>query len=193
MDEPFRGSARSTDAARVDALLAGIVAEADAAADAADDAEIIELERAARADRRLLGRFMDAGAVRVEIVGGELVDARVVAVGRDVVVLTDETSDWAIPIWGVTAVVGLGADPLRAVAKMERLGILAVARSWARERDVVRVHRVGAGPLDGTLDSVGADHVDLAEHDPGEPRRSAAVRRHVTVPVGAISAIRRRS
>ncbi len=198
MDEPFRDPARFADAARIDALLAGIVAESGAANDAADDEEIFELERAGRAGRRLLDRLADAGLVRVEIAGGELIAGRVVAIGRDVVVVAEEVAtgqqggDWAIPVWGITAVTTLPGTSMWSVAALDRLGILAVARSWARERDVVRVHRVGAMPLDGTIDAVGADHLELAEHDPGEPRRADAVRRIVTVPMGAIAALRRR-
>ncbi|MEK9737093.1 MAG: hypothetical protein VW362_03830 [Candidatus Nanopelagicales bacterium] len=192
MDEPFSDPARFPDVARIDALLAGIVAESGAAADAADDEEIFELERAGRAGVHLLDRLATADLVRVEIAGGELVAGRVVAIGRDVVIVAEDGGDWAIPLWGITAVTTWPGTSAWAVAALDRLGILAVARSWARERDVVRVHRVGAIPLDGTIDAVGADHLELAEHDPGEPRRADAVRRIVTVPVGAIAALRRR-
>jgi hypothetical protein len=116
----------------------------------------------------------------------------VAAVGRDVVVLAADDGDWAIPVWGLVAVVDLPSSAREAAAPSERLGFASVARAWARQRSVVRVLRVGAGPLDGTIDAVGADHVDLAEHDPGEPRRPDAVRRHVSIPVGAVAALRRR-
>lgn len=186
MDEPF------SEPARFDALLAGIAAEAAAADDAADDAQIEELERAARAQRRLLDRLRGAGTARVEVAGGPLVSGVVAAVGRDVVVLADTDSDWLIPPWGIAAVVGLAATPRPATTLVEQLGITAVLRAWARERSVVRVHRLGVSALDGTIDEVGADYIDLAEHDPGEPRRASAVRRIATVPLGSIAAVRRR-
>ena len=116
----------------------------------------------------------------------------VAAVGRDVVVIAADDGDWAIPAWGMVAVIELSGGAREALSPSERLGLASVVRAWARQRSVVRVLRVGAGPLDGTIDAVGADHLDLAEHDPGEPRRAEAVRRQVSIPLGAVAALRRR-
>lgn len=186
MDEP------SSAPDRFDALLAGIEAEAEAADAAALDADIAEVERAARAESRLLDRLRAQHQVSLEVVGGGMVSGVVAMVGRDVVVVAAEDGDWAIAAWGIAAVVNpaWGADLPRGAS--ERLGLASVARSWARQRDVVRVVRMGAAPLDGTIDAVGADHLDLAEHDPGEPRHPDAVRRQVTIPLGSVSALRRR-
>lgn len=186
VDEPISG------AARFDALLAGIVAEAEAADAAALDADIAEVERAARAEARLLDRLRAQREVSLEIVDGGLVRGLVAAVGRDVVVLAADDGDWAVPAWGITAIINPieGVEPARSLS--ERLGLASIARSWARQRSLVRVMRVDGAPLDGTIDAVGADHVELAEHDPGEPRHPGAVRRQVMIPLGAISAIRRR-
>jgi len=178
--------------ARFDALLAGIVAEAEAADAAALDADIAEVERAARAEARLLDRVRDQRQATIEVVGAGAVRGLVAAVGRDVVVLAAEDGDWAIPAWGIAAVLDPVPGRREAVSPSDRLGIASVARAWARQRSVVRVVRLGAAPLDGTLDAAGADHVDLAEHDPGEPRRADAVRRIAVIPLGAIAAIRRR-
>ena len=186
VDEPISG------AARFDALLAGIVAEAEAADAAALDADIAEVERAARAEARLLDRLRAQREVSLEIVDGGLVRGLVAAVGRDVVVLAADDGDWAVPAWGITAIINPieGVEPARSLS--ERLGLASIARSWARQRSLVRVMRVDGAPLDGTIDAVGADHLELAEHDPGEPRHPGAVRRQVMIPLGAISAIRRR-
>ncbi|MGA0944274.1 MAG: hypothetical protein ACO3UW_00700 [Candidatus Nanopelagicales bacterium] len=186
MDEPISSSAR------FDALLAGIVADVEAADAAALDADIAEVERAARAESRLLDRLRAQRDVTLEIVGGGLVTGLVAAVGRDVVVMACDDGDWAIPQWGISAVVNPvdGIEPGRSVGG--KLGLASIARAWSRQRSVVRVMRIGAAPLDGTIDAVGADHLDLAEHDPGEPRHPDAVRRQVTIPLGAVSAIRRR-
>ena len=186
VDEP------SSAAARFDELLAGIVAEADAADAAALDADIAEVERAVRAESRLLDRLRAQRMASIEIVGGGQVRGLVAAVGRDVVVIAADDGDWAIPAWGMAAVIELSAGAREALSPRERLGLASVARAWARQRSVVRVLRVGAGPLDGTIDAVGADHLDLAEHDPGEPRRIEAVRRQVSIPLGAVAALRRR-
>lgn len=186
MDEPISG------AARFDDLLAGLAAEIAAADAAALDADIAEVERAARAESHLLDRLRAQREASLEISGGPLVSGLVALVGRDAVVLVADDGDWVIPVWGITAVIHPGARARAAASVSERLGLASIARSWARQRSIVRVLRIGAGPLDGTIDAVGADHLEIAEHDPGEPRRPDAVRRQALIPLGAVSAIRRR-
>ncbi|MFM1966336.1 MAG: hypothetical protein RL134_2061 [Actinomycetota bacterium] len=186
VDEPSSGPARFDD------LLAGIAAEVAAADAAALDADIAEVERAARAEAYLLDRLRAQQRVTVEVVGGPIVSGLVALVGRDVIVLAADDGDWVIPLWGIAAVVNPVAGTSMTGSLSERLGLASVARSWARQRSVVRVLRVGGVPLDGTIDAVGADHLEIAEHDPGEPRRPEAVRRQVLIPLGAVSAIRRR-
>ena len=186
VDEPI------SDSARFDDLLAGLAAEVAAADAAALDADIAEVERAARAESHVLDRLRAQRQAALEIAGGPQVSGLVALVGRDVVVLVAGDGDWAIPLWGIAAVVSPGDQAVAAGSVSERLGLASIARSWARQRSVVRILRVGAGPLDGTIDAVGADHLELAEHDPGEPRHPGAVRRQVLVPLGAVSAIRRR-
>ena len=179
-------------AARFDNLLAGILAEAEAADAAALDADIAEVERAVRAESRLLDRLRAQRRVALDIVGMGTLVGDVAVVGRDVVVLAADDGDWAVPIWGIAAVIDPAPGVLVAQRPSERLGLTAIARSWARQRCSVRVVRLNAVPLDGTLDAVGADHLDLAEHDPGEPRRPESVRRLATIPLGNVAAIRRR-
>lgn len=186
VDESISGSARFDD------LLAGIAAEAEAADAAALDADIAEVERAARAESRILDRLRAHRWASVEVTSGPLASGLVAAVGRDVLVLAAQDGDWAVPVWGIAAVIDLGEVAREPATASERLGLASVLRAWARQRSVVRVMRVGSGPLDGTIDAVGADHVDLAEHDPGEPRRPGAVRRRAVIPLGAIAAVRRR-
>src|SRR4030095_11289478 len=49
-------------------------------------------------------------------------------------------------------------------------------RELARRRERVRVVRGDGASVDGTIEAVGNDYLELAEHDPGEARRRAAVR-----------------
>lgn len=179
-------------AARFDALLAGIAAEMEAADAAALDADIAEVERAVRAESHLLDRLRAQRRVSLELAEGGLVSGLVAAVGRDVVALAADDGDWAIPVWGIAAVVNPDEGVEQPRTASERLGLASVARSWSRQRSIVRIMRLAGAPLDGTIDAVGADYLELAEHDPGEPRHPDAVRRQVVIPLGGVSAIRRR-
>jgi hypothetical protein len=54
---------------------------------------------------------------------------------------------------------------------------LALAlRELARRREPVRVELADGGSAEGTIEAVGGDYLELAEHQLGEARREAAVR-----------------
>lgn len=87
---------------------------------------------------------------------------------------------------------GLAADPLGAPVPGDlgaRLGLALVLRDLCRRRAPVDLVCDWA-VLHGTLDRVGRDHVDLAEHDTGVARRDAAVRRIRLVPFAQLLSIR---
>jgi len=73
-----------------------------------------------------------------------------------------------------------------------RFGLGYALRALARDRATVGLRLLGGGELVGTVDVVGADHLVLAEHPEGEPRRRENVRRLVTVPVTALLAVESR-
>ncbi len=66
-----------------------------------------------------------------------------------------------------------------------RLGLTFVLRDLCRRRSGVELH-ASAGRWHGTIDRVGRDHLDLAEHDPDLPRRTAAVDRVRIVPLAEL-------
>jgi len=70
-----------------------------------------------------------------------------------------------------------------------RLGLAFVLRDLCRRRAGVEL-RTRAGTVTGTIDRVARDHLDLAEHDAGEPRRDRVVRRIRLVPFDAIVRVR---
>lgn len=184
--------ANSADDARFDALLPGIAAEMAARDAAGDDVLAADLALAEVAQVGLLDRIRAVESVVIEVIGHAAVGGRVLGVGRDVVLLRADDAEWAIPLWGMGAVVGLSASAVVPASARDRLGFSAILREWADAQAPVRLARVGAAPLTGTIDRVGRDHLDLAEHDPGEPRRPGSVRRIAAVPLGAISGMSRR-
>ena len=85
-----------------------------------------------------------------------------------------------------------GRSP-RSARTARRFGLGYALRALSRDRATVAVSLVGGGrPLLGTIDAVGADHLDLAEHDEGVPRRRENVRAVATVPFAALVAVESR-
>jgi len=117
--------------------------------------------------------------------------------------LLDAGSDWLlveegggrevlVPLAAVLGVTGLGprsaAPDDGPVAK--RLDLRWALRGLARSRAGVSVTLVDGTLVTGTLDRVGADHLDLAEHGLGEARRAGAVRQVRVVPLAAVALVR---
>lgn len=75
-------------------------------------------------------------------------------------------------------------------ALADRLTFGFVLRDLVRRRIGVAVHLVSGRLLTGTIDRAGSDHLDLALHDPGVPRRADAVAGHRIVPFAAVAWIR---
>jgi hypothetical protein len=70
-----------------------------------------------------------------------------------------------------------------------RLGLAFVLRDLCRRRTPVRVSTI-AEQLHGTIDRVGRDHLDLAEHDPDVARRDIAVHTHRILPTAHLVMLR---
>lgn len=70
-----------------------------------------------------------------------------------------------------------------------RLGLPFVLRDLCRRRATLDLG-TPAEHLHGTLDRVAREHVDLAEHDPGSPRRESAVRGVRVLPISQIVLVR---
>jgi len=70
-----------------------------------------------------------------------------------------------------------------------RLGLPFVLRDLCRRRRQVEV-TTADGVLIGTIDRVARDHVDLAVHEAGTPRRESAVRDVLMLPIDRIVIVR---
>ncbi len=71
-------------------------------------------------------------------------------------------------------------------------GLGPVLRVLARDRTVTAVVLANGLVVTGTVDRVGTDYLDLAEHPLDEPRRAASVRGIRTLSLSAVAALRPR-
>jgi hypothetical protein len=166
------------------------------------EAERLRLSRVALRERLVeLGRPADADAPALawELRGEVSVSARVNVVGADWVgIETAADRSGVIPLTSI-ATIGLGhADLLRSARPRaaeratltERMTLGFVLRDLVRRRTPVTVTTNAGRSLAGTIDRAGADHLDLALHDAGSPRRAEAVQGHRLIPFGAIAWVR---
>lgn len=145
---------------------------------------------------------------RMELASVRLTDRLAAALGQPITVhlLCDETrsgvlvdlaTQWLLlggsapallPITAVTGVSGMSAlSCTTGPGVLRRLGLASALRAVARDRSPVRLTLVDATRLDGTVDAVGLDHLDLAEHPTDEPRRARTVRNVRVVPFSALA------
>jgi hypothetical protein len=178
-----------------------LFADLEAQLDEADAAEFAgEVRERARRELgviRLVDRLRPSvgRAVSVRLTAGsEPVTGTLSVVGADWLMVAEAADrDALVPIHAVSAVAGLGADT--AVAHAEgvvaaRLVFTHALRGVTRNRSAVTVLLADGSSLAGTLDRVGADFLDIAEHPAGEPRRRDAVRGVRAVPLAAIAVVR---
>jgi hypothetical protein len=168
-------------------LFADLEALFDAADSAELDGEVADRTRREAARLRLVDRLHPATdeTVTVAVLGHGPVTGCVAAVGADWMLLAEAGRELLVPEAAIAWVTG----PLRAARDPEppsgvqaRLTLGHALRALARDRAPVAVTTRDGIVLTGTIDRVGADHVELAEHPVGEPPRTGAVsgRRAVT-------------
>jgi hypothetical protein len=161
---------------------------------AAFDADVADRERAERAALTLADRLRGQGgrSVRLRLLDGDRVEGQVGEVGEQWLTLDGAGSaNVLVPLAAVGTVAGLGrAAAPDAAGLVRRLPLTVVLRGLSRDRATVRLRLLGGVGLDGTIDRVGVDHLDLAEHPVDEARRPSAVRGVVTVRVAALASVR---
>ncbi|GAA1926017.1 hypothetical protein GCM10009775_17800 [Microbacterium aoyamense] len=161
------------------------------------EAERLRLSRVSLRDRLQALAGSDRPAATFETADGSRHVATVTGVGADWVGLASaegRARGMIVPLTSIEAV-GMphaellhSARPAPATSSIvERMTLGFVLRDLARRRSAVVVHLMRGRSLAGTIDRAGADHLDLALHEPGTPRRADVVTGHRVVAFGAIA------
>lgn len=182
---------------RWDGLFADLEAQAAALEHAERAAEVEDRTRGEVGALTVADRVRAAlgTPLRLRLAGGHSAAGTLVRAGAEWL-LVDEGSGREV-VLATTAVVsvrGLGryaSAPGSADVIDSRLGLRSALRGIARDRSVVRVHLVDGSTVDGTIDRVGADFVEIATHPAGEPRRRQDVREVELLPLRSLAAVRR--
>jgi hypothetical protein len=159
-------------------------------------AEVTDRSRRELALVHLTDRFRGALGTPIELTvdGAGTVAGVLRRVGVDWLLLDVGTHPAAlITSAAVLAVRGLPGGVVEAstVGAVEvRLDLAHVLRVITRDRAPVALSLRDGTQCTGTLDRVGADFVDLAEHPAGEPRRAGQVSAVRTVTFAGIAAVR---
>jgi len=181
---------------RWDRLFDDLAAQA-AAAEAAELAgDVDDRTRAEAGAVRLADRLRAAVGrpVRVGCIGGGTAAGVLRDVDVDWMLVGERPDDDAlVGLPAVAGVAGLGAvsapvGPVSPVA--QRLDLRYMLRGLARDRAGVRIALTDSSEVAGTIDRVGADFIDVAEHPVGEARRAREVRGVRAVVVGAVAVVR---
>jgi hypothetical protein len=164
------------------------------------EAERLRLSRVTLAERLSLLVSRDHPVMAsLELAGGTTMRGRVTGVGADWAALLPEGRGGAavVPFAAMQGIALPHPDLLRSAlpapqrpALAERLTFGFVLRDLVRRRAGVEVHLTSGRTLTGTIDRAGVDHLDLALHDPGVPRRVGAVTGYRVVPLTAVAWVR---
>lgn len=146
---------------------------------------------------RLVDRLRPAFGHRIALTlaGRFSVHGLVVGVGNTwVLVREDRGTEVLVPFDAVTSVAGLGnvsAAPGSEGRIAARLTLGHALRGVARDRSTVAVGLRDEGVLTGTIDRVGADFFEMAEHALDVSRRAGNIAGVRTVPFTGLALIRR--
>lgn len=181
---------------RWDALFADLESQFEALQEGDLYGEVADRVRAEVGKITVLDRLRGAvdTVVRVELIDSEPVHGTLTRVGKDCLLIeTERYEEWLIPVAALLAVHRLGPWAEPAVGAVEgKLGLAHLLRGIARDRSPVTLFCAGGAPVTGTIDRVGADFLELAEHPLDAPRRRTEVYNVRLVPTEALRALRRR-
>lgn len=182
---------------RWDALFDDLEAQFDAEQGLEFAAEVGDRTRRELALIRLVDRVRPARGHRISarVAGFGVIEGDVVGVGTDWLLLVESSGREAlVPSSAIVSITGLGAlssTPQSEGEVAARLGLGHVLRAVARDRSPVTIGYADGATSSGTIDRVGADFLEMAEHPPAEARRPGAVRAVRTIPFSALAVVRR--
>ncbi len=132
------------------------------------------------------------GPINLGLLGGEKLTGELTLVGADWLTMRTPRCEALVPCASLAWLDLAGGRPeLSPTAGVEsRLTLRHPLRTLARNRVYVWVDLVDGQAVSGTIDRVGADHFELAEHAADEPRRASSVRLLRLVPFRALDAVR---
>ena len=174
-----------------------------------------DLELRAEEERLRLGRLAlrqrltgvvngpaPARVLRVVLVDGQVLTVRPTTFGRDWLAadLLDAgtgSPQCILPFAAIGAIIlqpdqvpeSLAPETGAPARLVDRIGLPFVLRDLCRRRKSLQI-QTGIGPVTGTIDRVGRDHIDLAVHAPGTLRRAGEVRQYRIVPLNQIHLVR---
>jgi hypothetical protein len=181
---------------RWDELFADLEGQLETAERAELEAEVADRTRGELARLRLVDRLRPAAgsAVVLTLAGAGIVRGRLLEVGSDWLLMAEDgAGQCGVPLGAVLAVSGLGvrsAMPGSEGALASRLGLSLMLRRVARDRSAVRCLLRDGTTVSGTIDRVGSDFIEIAEHATGEFRRRGAVSAVRTITYGGLAVIR---
>lgn len=178
---------------RWNALFSDLEAQFVASAQAVEESEIAELVRLEQGGVNLVDRLRAQRGLllKIRVRGGELFDGELTHVGSEWVVLSEPAADVVIPLEAIQLIEGLGRHVLTEQSRVRgSLGLASALRTLARDRTPVAVHRADdRGRIEGTIDRVGKDFVEVAAVFPGEQRRRTNVGAVYAIPFAGIAAV----
>jgi hypothetical protein len=158
--------------------------------------EVADRSRRELAGITLLDRLRPAcgAGIECDVEGAGVIHATLARVGAGWLLLAvSGRGEALVPVHAVLSVRALpraAASPTSVGEVGARLDLGYALRTIARDRSPVQIITRGGSSHHGTVDRVGADFLDLAEHAPGEPRRPADVSGVRTVSFAGLAVVR---
>lgn len=184
-------------AVRWDALLKDLEAQFAAADLLAVESRIAEQSRLEVGAVTVLDRLRGqvGGTLRVRVQSGSLFNGSLRHVGSEWLVLRTGPGAALIPTHSIVTVEGMGR---RVTAEHSvvtaRLGLGSVFRAFGRDRTLLTIQlAVNGARIDGTVDRVGKDFLELASVPLGEQRRPGSVAGVMLIPFTGVEAVLSRS